>query len=99
MEIDQSEYLNEFKELVKRDVAVPVCAMKTLLTVIKKSQGTTWMQLEQEMRAAIILLKQCSANDLLGRTKISLGSGCDLFMKYVTKNFLEEYSVKKKKST
>jgi hypothetical protein len=89
MDQDRTEYLNEFKELVKRDVAVPVSAMKTLISVIKKSKGTTWMQLEQELRTVVILLKECSANDLLGRTKISLGSGCDLFMKYVTRSFLE----------
>lgn len=85
----KEEYLMEFKELVRKDVAVPVSAMKTLISVIKKSKGTTWMQLEQELRSVIILLKECSANDLLGRTKISLGSGCDLFMKYVTRSFLE----------
>jgi hypothetical protein len=89
MDQDQNEYLNEFKELVQKDVAVPVSAMKTLISVIKKSKGTTWMQLEQELRNVVILLKECSANDLLGRTKISLGSGCDLFMKYVTRSFLE----------
>jgi hypothetical protein len=85
----EEEYLNEFKELVLKDVAVPVSAMKTLISVIKRSTSTTWMQLEHELRTAIKLLKQCSANDLLGRTKISLGSGCDLFMKYVTRSFLE----------
>lgn len=93
METDRNEYLTEFKELVNKDVAVPICAMKTLISVIKKSKGTTWMQLEQELSAVILLLKECSANDLLGRTKISLGSGCDLFMKYVTRSFLD-YTVR-----
>jgi len=43
------------------------------------------MQLEQELRSSIAVLKKC--NDLGGRTNISLGSGCDLFMKYVTRAF------------
>lgn len=47
------------------------------------------MQLEEELRVAINVLKHCSGRDLGGRTKISLGSGCDLFMKYVTRAFLE----------
>jgi translation initiation factor 2B subunit (eIF-2B alpha/beta/delta family) len=85
----EQEYLIEFKELVLKDVAVPVSAMKTLISVIKRSTSTTWMQLEHELRTVIKLLKKCNANDLLGRTKISLGSGCDLFMKYVTRSFLE----------
>ena len=93
MSSDQNEYLSEFKELVKKDVAVPISAMKTLITVIKRSKGTTWMQLEEELSLIILLLKDCSANDLLGRTKISLGSGCDLFMKYLTRAFLD-YSVR-----
>lgn len=72
-----------------RDVAVPVCAMKTLLSVIKKSESATWMQLEKELRSAIKVLKECKSEVLMGKTKISLGSGCDLFMKYVTRAFLE----------
>jgi hypothetical protein len=34
-------------------------------------------------------LRQVRASDLGGRTSISLGSGCDLFMKYVNRAFLE----------
>jgi translation initiation factor eIF-2B subunit alpha len=63
--------------------------MKTLVSVIKKSEAATWMQLEKELRSAIRVLKECKSEVLMGRTKISLGSGCDLFMKYVTRAFLE----------
>ena len=46
------------------------------------------MQLEFELRQAIETLKSCNSHeDLGGRTNISLGSGCDLFMKYVTRAF------------
>ena len=86
------DVMDEFKILVKNDVAVPVSAMKALITVIKKSRATTWMQLEKELRIAISTLRGCRLEDLGGRTSISLGSGCELFMKYVTRAFLE-YSV------
>ena len=49
------------------------------------------MELESELRRAIQNLKLYSSDqDLGGRTSISLGSGCDLFMKYVTRTFTLE---------
>ncbi len=47
------------------------------------------MQLEIELRDAISCLKQLTVTDLAGRTNISLSSGCDLFMKYVSRAFVE----------
>ena len=52
------------------------------------------MQLEKDLRQAIEGLKSCSEDDLGGRSQISLGSGCDLFMKYVTRAFSLEYMVR-----
>ncbi len=51
------------------------------------------MQLEHELRSCITLLKNCGQEDLGGRTNISLGTGCDLFMKYVTRAFGLESAV------
>ena len=51
------------------------------------------MELEHELSTAITCLKNCGLEDLGGRTNISLGSGCDLFMKYVTRAFNLEYMV------
>lgn len=51
------------------------------------------MQLEKELRAAIARLKDCDQDDLGGRSQISVGSGCDLFMKYVTRAFNLEFMV------
>lgn len=48
------------------------------------------MELELELRSAIALLKSAQDEDLGGRTNISLTSGCDLFMKYVTRAFSME---------
>lgn len=56
------------------------------------------MQLEKELRDAISALKKLTPSALGGRTTISLGSGCDLFMKYVSRAFLE-YTVKNCLST
>lgn len=86
---DNDLLLEEFRSLVEQDVAVPVCAMKTLVSVIKRSTSATWMQLEQELRSAINVLQVLREKDLCGRTNIFLSAGCDLFMKYVTRAFLE----------
>jgi hypothetical protein len=51
------------------------------------------MELEHELSKAINNLKNCGLEDLGGRTNISLGSGCDLFMKYVTRAFNLEFMV------
>lgn len=82
--------VSSFKSFISDETAVPVAAMNSLIVMINKSNATTWMQLEHELRGAIILLKQCSREDLGGRTNISLGTGCELFMKYVSKAFNDE---------
>jgi hypothetical protein len=51
------------------------------------------MQLEKELRLAIDGLKTCSEDDLGGRSHISLSSGCELFMKYVTRAFSLDFMV------
>ena len=60
----------EFINLVKGDIALPVCAMKVLVEVIQQSSAQTWMQLEQELSSAIKELKLFDTS-LLG-IKISL---------------------------
>mmetsp|Transcript_32476 Transcript_32476/g.54749 ORF Transcript_32476/g.54749 Transcript_32476/m.54749 type:complete len:370 (-) Transcript_32476:75-1184(-) len=86
------EIVSLFKDLVlSRNMAVPVAAMNALVLKIKESEASTWMQLEKELRTTIEGLKSCSQDDLGGRSHISLGSGCELFMKYVTRAFNLEY--------
>eukprot|EP00428_Durinskia_dybowskii_P066310 CAMPEP_0170383446 /NCGR_PEP_ID=MMETSP0117_2-20130122/15479_1 /TAXON_ID=400756 /ORGANISM="Durinskia baltica, Strain CSIRO CS-38" /LENGTH=336 /DNA_ID=CAMNT_0010639149 /DNA_START=144 /DNA_END=1154 /DNA_ORIENTATION=- len=72
-------------------MAVPVAAMNALVLKLKDSKANTWMHLEKELRLAIDGLKTCSEDDLGGRSHISLGSGCELFMKYVTRAFNLEF--------
>ena len=45
------------------------------------------MNLEKELRNAITILKRCEIDLLCGRTSLSLSSGCELFMKHVTRSF------------
>ena len=47
------------------------------------------MNLEQDLRSAMDFIKQCQPEYLRGRTSLSLASGCELFMKYVTRSFLD----------
>jgi hypothetical protein len=56
--------LEDFKGMVKADVALPVCAMSSLVKVINRSTAQTWMQLEFELRSAITLLKTCDTSNL-----------------------------------
>ena len=83
---------------------LPVAAMKTLLGVIRTTKANTMMGLQDELRQAtnqmIDFFTSYDPNNrfhsaqhaypLLGnRSYISLQSGCELFMKYVTRTFLE----------
>jgi len=73
-------------------VALPVAAIKSLLGVIKRSKANTMMGLQEELRKAstdmLEYAKESSNFALLGgRSYIALDSGCDLFLKYVTRCF------------
>lgn len=65
----------------------------TLCFLYQDSKASTWMELEEELSSAIKHLKTCSEDDLGGRSHISLESGCELFMKYVTRAFNQEFMV------
>ncbi|KAH9305634.1 hypothetical protein KI387_010038 [Taxus chinensis] len=56
-----------------------------LAAVIKRSQASTMMELEIELKNASDTLK------LWDETSISLSAGCDLFMRYVTRTSALEY--------
>lgn len=75
---------------IQSNIAIPVAAMHSLIYIIKTSKSTTWMGLEQDLREAIHSLKSCNTKELNGYTKISLGSGCDIFMKFVSRAFSVE---------
>ena len=91
--------VEEFKACLQDpDIAIPVAAFKTLTSVIKTCGASTMMELEVMLRAAADELKQCERDSLGGRTRISLTSGIDMFLRYVTRCFLEfpDFSVARK---
>lgn len=83
-----------FKHLITvEDMAVPVAAMNSLVRQLQQSGASTWMQLEQELDRTIQQLHSFSDEDLGGCARIAMTSGCDLFMKYVTRAFNLENKV------
>ena len=93
---DLRSYLNsQSGELFDmRVMSIPVCAIKTLLGVVQRSTATTMMELQDELRQARTAMieeytsQQKHQHDR-GGGLIALTSGCDLYMKYVTRTFLE----------
>ena len=70
-------------------MAVPVAAMKVLLGVVERTEAETMMQLQDELRQAADLMMERSSTATSGRSNIALQSGCELFLKYITRTFLE----------
>ncbi|KAJ1452185.1 hypothetical protein M885DRAFT_467689 [Pelagophyceae sp. CCMP2097] len=90
--VDQ-KLVDQFEQLLESDeVALPVAAIEVLVGVIKRSRAATMHGLDDELRnARDDLLRFCTGNPkaLHGRTSISLASGSELFLRHVTRTFLE----------
>jgi len=91
---EEGGYRNNFGIQPEGSVALPVAAIKSLLGVIQRTKSETMMGLEKELREATEDMLDF-ANDvrngvlLGGRSHIPLASGCELFMKYITRCFLD----------
>eukprot|EP01137_Pigoraptor_chileana_P014121 Opistho-2@68377 len=74
-----------FKELLAAEPDLPtaVAAVRTLIHSIKESKSTTMMELREELKGVIQLLTSSVG------FSISLSSGCDLFMRFVTRTALD----------
>lgn len=83
-------------------MATPVAAIKALLGVVERSNANTMMELQDELKQAREIIMQDflrrqseprehSSTGRSGgaRNMIALASGCDLFLKYATRTFLE----------
>jgi translation initiation factor eIF-2B subunit alpha len=69
-------------------MAVPVAAMKTLLNVVQRSTAETMMGLQEELqKAAGIMIQQYRTTP--HANGVALQSGIELFLKYITRTFLE----------
>mmetsp|Transcript_16594 Transcript_16594/g.23391 ORF Transcript_16594/g.23391 Transcript_16594/m.23391 type:complete len:362 (+) Transcript_16594:109-1194(+) len=74
----------------KSAVALPVAAIKALLQVVQRSKANTMMGLQNELKeASQSMLDYSLEGTLFGRSHIALSSGCELFLKYITRTFLE----------
>ncbi|GLD92259.1 hypothetical protein PINS_up000792 [Pythium insidiosum] len=77
------------------DVAVAVAVIKALTGVIRRSEASTMMQMEGELQEAAQQLKTCqfgkqsSALSNRYQNSIATTAGCELFLRYVTRSFLE----------
>ena len=89
---DLQNFLNasEPKSLFdKTATAVPVAAIKTLLGVVQRSKAETIMGLQDELKRAADIMVESFQTTKAGRSHIALQSGCELFLKYITRTFLE----------
>lgn len=86
---DLSNYLTHGTALEdKTAVAMPVAAMNALLGVVERTNSHTMMGLQDELKEAAHIMLEWNAKEG-NRSNISLKSGCDLFLKYSTRTFLE----------
>jgi translation initiation factor eIF-2B subunit alpha len=84
----------------KSATAMPVAAIKALLGVVERSRATTMMEMQNELKeASDTMMLAASTGRLLYLVvsstmtrshSIAVRSGCELFLKYVTRTFLEE---------
>jgi len=72
----------------KNALAMPVAAMNALLGVVERSSANTLMGLQDELKEASQEILDWNAGEG-NRSNISLASGCELFLRYSTRTFLE----------
>ena len=72
----------------RRAVAIPVAAMNALLGVVERTEAGTMMGLQDELREASQAMLSWSHRHT-DRSDIALRSGCELFLKHITRTFLE----------
>jgi translation initiation factor eIF-2B subunit alpha len=86
---DLSKYLSHGIGLEDNSaVAMPVAAMNALLGVVERTTSHTMMGLQNELKEASRIMLEWNTKDG-SRSNISLQSGCDLFLRYSTRTFLE----------
>ena len=81
----------------KSATAMTVAAIKALLGVVERSKSNTMMGLQDELRQASNCMIQAASSGSMASFhhstrshSIAVSSGCELFLKYVTRTFLEE---------
>jgi translation initiation factor eIF-2B subunit alpha len=101
--MNKAAVAERFRQLVQENLAsktntssssLAVIAITVLTSVIESSTSTTMMELNDELKSAVECIKHTAMNELadienLHTSTISLYSGCELFMRFVTRQFLE----------
>eukprot|EP00752_Nemacystus_decipiens_P018585 g16663.t1 len=86
MEEEKKVVLDDFARQFSPETALPVAAIKTLIGVIRRSTNTTIRGMEAELKDAIQLMEDKMATDNPdNRSTISLTSGCQLFLRHVSR--------------
>ena len=85
----------------RSSIPLPVAAVRVLLGVIRRSRAETMMGLQADLRGAADVMLDFARRGgpvdadggrrylLLNRSNIALSSGCEIFLKYVTRASLE----------
>ncbi|CAN0225388.1 unnamed protein product [Ectocarpus sp. 6 AP-2014] len=78
---------DDFARQLSPETALPVAAIKTLIGVIRRSTNTTIRGMEAELKEAIQLMEDKMETDSPdnSRSTISLTSGCQLFLRHVSR--------------
>jgi translation initiation factor eIF-2B subunit alpha len=85
--------VKEFLELLHTDepsedsISMPVAGVKVLIGVIRRSKAATVMGMERELRQTADAL--LNSVKLHSKSTIALSSGCELFLRYVTRCSLD----------
>ncbi|KAL0487457.1 translation initiation factor eIF-2B subunit eif2b1 [Acrasis kona] len=104
----KEELTNLVKDVVRdnQDMSLSFVAITVLTDVIKRSTSKTMMELDTELKLAVQDLKSCVKEEIEGTdtyrgSSITLHSGCELFTRFVTRQFLEmkEFGAIKSKLT
>ncbi|KAL9645203.1 hypothetical protein ABK040_002404 [Willaertia magna] len=101
------EILKKFKELIQNhQTDLAVIGITLLTEVIEKSKATTMLELTNELTKATKEIQEAARNDLKDfphffKSSISLVSACELYQRFVTRQFLEisDFSACKQKLT
>ncbi|CAB1111616.1 unnamed protein product [Ectocarpus sp. CCAP 1310/34] len=76
---------DDFARQLSPETALPVAAIKTLIGVIRRSTNTTIRGMEAELKDAIQLMEDKMETPDNSRSTISLTSGCQLFLRHVSR--------------
>ncbi|CAM9981750.1 unnamed protein product [Ectocarpus fasciculatus] len=87
MDEERKVISDDFARQLSPETALPVAAIKTLIGVIRRSTNTTIRGMEAELKDAIQLMEDKMETDSPdnSRSTISLTSGCQLFLRHVSR--------------